>query len=276
MEVTEHTAAEQLKAAERVLRETFARQLATTHGPTWENDLSNRVRDALEKIRDSEREARSHAPDEPNLLGYAGFDHLKAVLTHHWDCCLFSLNVWPTVAIAMLELERLHAVRNPAQHGRTLFPHEYMEGEGLARRLRFKIERQRREAASVTGHYWPYIEEAEDSLGNRSVNSTARSQIFIQAEKPILVGDTVTIRIRAFDPWGRDLRYRVSGVMGDATAWQDVPEFEWTFTTPARQAMLTAEVRAEGQPHANMYGQGDASVSFMYDVRLAESPMSRL
>ena len=63
------------------------------------------------------------------------------------------------------ELERLQAVRNPAQHGRTLFPHEYVEGQGSAMRLRFVIERYWRGEAAMQDKIWISIESAEDSLG---------------------------------------------------------------------------------------------------------------
>ncbi len=272
MEVTEHTAAEQIKAAERLLRETVARQLAEIHGIRWEeNELSTRVRETLERIRNAEREARPHALDEPNLLGYAGFDQLKAVFKHHWTCCFKALDLWPSEAFAILELDRLHAVRNPAQHGRTLFPHEYVEGEGLARRLRFDIERQRRKAATVADQYWLYIEEAEDSLGNRAANRGADVMVEVHAAGPILVGDTVTVRTRAFDPWGWKLQYRlITSTMTanqKSTDWRDLPEFEWAPEEAARRVVIDIEVRAIGEPHANPGSSYDTFARFIYEVR---------
>jgi len=270
VEVTEHTAAEQIKAAERLLRETSARQLAAIHGTDWESNLSNHMRDALEKIRNAEREARPHAPDEPNLLGYAGFDQLKAVFKHHWTCCFKALDLWPSEALAILELDRLHAVRNPAQHGRTLFPHEYVEGEGLARRIRFNVERERRKAAAMDDKYWLYIEEAKDSLGNRCDNPTASAMVDVRSNQPIMVGDTITLRVHVFDPLGRKLQYALAVGYGTLpiTEWQDTPELEWTFMAPGRQICIAIWVRAESEPHAHPGVGFDTFANFIYDVRV--------
>jgi hypothetical protein len=278
MEVTENTAAEQIKAAERLLRESLARQLATSHGADWENRLSKRIRTSLEAVRDKEHHARPHAIDESNLLGYAGFDHLKAVVIDHWSCCISKLGLWAPLEYAKMELDRLHAVRNPAQHGRTLFPHEYVEGEGIARRLRFDIERQRRKAASVADEYWLYVEEAEDSLGNRTINNPeSGSHALVSGAQPILLGDTLTLRVSAFDPWGRKMQYRLvdrslSPSPSFQTPWQDLPEFEWTATVVGRAMAVDIEIRAEGEPHADQTYAFDSFATFKYQVRPAHLP----
>ncbi len=273
MEVTEHSAAEQIKAAERLLGATLARQLAASHGVNWESSaLSNRVQSALTAVRASEREARPHAPDESDLLAYAGFDQLKAVVSHHWDCCMKVLGLWPSQDFAKIELDRLHAVRNPAQHGRTLFPHEYIEGEGLARRLRFDIERQRRTAASMEDQYWLYIEEAEDSLGNRVGNPTAYAMVELRSDQPIMVGDAITLRVRVFDPWGRKLQYALGVGFKPCVDWQDSPEFEWIPMVAARSFRIDINVLADGEPHAN---KGyDSFARFIYEVRIPGLPPS--
>ena len=271
MEVTEQTAIEQIKALERLLREAFARQLLATHGADWESELSTKVRDALTGIREDERKSRPHAPDEHNLLGYAGFHQLKAVGRLHWKCCIKGLDLWAKEDLAILELDRLHAVRNPGSHSRPIFPHEYVEGEGLARRLRFDVERQRRKAAAVADQYWLYIEEAEDSLGNRAANPRADILVEVDAAGPILVGDTVTVRTRAFDPWGRKLQYRlITSTMTanqKSTDWRDLPEFEWAPEEAARRVVIDIEVRAIGEPHANPGSSYDTFARFIYEVR---------
>jgi hypothetical protein len=272
VDVTEHSAAEHVKSAERVLGEFLAMALSGVHGPEWEAALSNRVRDELDAVRASERLARPRAPDEANLLGYAGFDQLKAVVRHHWGCCVQNLGLWPSQEWAINELDRLHAIRNPAQHGRTLFPHEFIEGEGIARRLRFEIEELRRRRAALDDHYWLYLEEAEDSLGNRGSNPEASSSIVLRGSKPILMGDNLSLRVRAFDPWGRQLEYRrVDDSARRKTDWQATPDFEWSPLAPGQSVRVDVEVRALGDPHASS-NEWDTFASFVYEVRMATGP----
>jgi hypothetical protein len=268
MDVSEHTAAEHVKSTESLLREVLARLLEQGHGKNWEQQLSRRVRDECEKVASSERSARPHARDEENLLGYAGFDQLKAVARHHWTCCVNTYGLWPSEEWAIRDLDRLHAVRNPAQHGRTLFPHEFIEAEGLSRRLRFEIERRRREIATMSDEYWLYIEEAEDSVGNRQTNPGGDSNIIVYRSTRLNVGDTVSLRVRAFDPWGRPLTYRLySNYPKYTTPWQEQPEFEWTAGTVARRVVVDIEVRAEGEPHPGPDAAWDAFARFTYEVR---------
>lgn len=271
LEVTEHSAAEHIKAAERLLGETLARRLAAVHGNDWESALSTRMRDALTLVRNMERVARPHSPAEPNLLNYAGLDQIKAVVVHHWDCCTKELDLWPSQEYARQELDRLHTVRNPAQHGRTLFPHEYVEGEGIARRLRFEIERQRRKAASMDDHYWLYIEEAEDSLGNRATNPLMQVGVMLTSNQPIMIGDAITLRVHVFDPWDRKLHYALN--YNDTSApesfqWQDRPEFEWIATEAGMARHVDIAILAEGEPHIGILSGYDTFVRFVYEVRI--------
>jgi hypothetical protein len=272
MEITEATAGEQIKAAERVLREIFAGQLLRIHGESWEDSLSRRVQEELERIRDSERKARPGRLDEPNLLGYAGFDQLKGVAQHHWDCCVGTLSVWQSASLAQLELDRLHTVRNPAQHGRTLFPHEYVEGEGLARRLRLEVEQIRRQTEMGDDKYWLYVEEAEDSLGNRAANSGGQSNLSVSSGTILRVADMVELRIRAFDPHGRQIAYRLvePGAPERKREWQRSSEFQWTAWKTSRKAVVDIEVHADGEPLEDSSNEWDTFARFTYEVRPAQ------
>jgi hypothetical protein len=264
MDVTPDTASEHVRSAEQRLRELFARKLAAKHGSSLQDQISKKVRGSLETIRDKERAARPNAREEPHLLGYAGFDHLIDISHAHWECCLKETGLWPSFDVMKYELGRLQAVRNPAAHGRTLFPHEYIEGEGMARRMRTEIERLWRQEARVSDQYWLYIEEAEDSLGNRSKSGI---QVAAIKENPDLVyeGDVVHFRVRAFDPLGRQLKFSLMTFAGEQGPWQDSPEFEWT-AKPARRTLdVRIKVIADKEPHA--MSDCDAFADFRYEVR---------
>lgn len=76
MDVTAETAADHVRLVEQRLRALLARELMRSYGARWHEKVSKAVRTKLEVIRQNELKARSHAPEEPHLLGYAGFDHL--------------------------------------------------------------------------------------------------------------------------------------------------------------------------------------------------------
>ncbi len=272
MQITADTASEHVRVAEQRLRELIARLLAHVHGPQWEtNEISNKIRVTLERIRADELAARPQAPPEPHLLGYAGYKQLITIAKHHWPCCVQSTGLWSDLRVIEYELARLHAVRNPAAHGRTVFAHEYIEGEGTARRLCSSIEEYWRREASMKDEIWLYIEQAEDSLGNRQVTNQDTGDVILNGRQiPIRVGDLLHLRVTAFDPLGRALQYRLMDYFGSSrlsTPWQGSPEFEWTPTEPMRQAEIRVEVRAEGDPHPRPGHVYDVFASFLYEVR---------
>jgi hypothetical protein len=271
MDVTDQTASEQARYAEQRLRGFVAKRLSATHRPTWEQTLSARIQEDLAKIRDQERADRPHAPVEPDLLGYAGFGHLIAVSEAHWNCCIKATALWPTLDVMKRDLQRLRSIRGPVQHGRAVLPHEFVEGEGAARRLRAEIERLWREEARLGDKFWVYIEEAEDSLGNRGGPGV---DLQINTHPPVIVhnGDLIHLRVRAFDPLGRKLKYHMQttkGIMSppkeDDAGWQESPEFEWTADPVGRIVGACITVLADGGPHAEP--SRDAFAWFHYDVR---------
>jgi hypothetical protein len=205
----------------------------------------------VEVISEDERVARPQALREPHLLAYAGLSQLTKVCVSHWDCCIAQTHLRPSRGVMIYELRRLNTVRNPAAHGRTLFPHEYIEGEGVARRLRTDIEILWRQEAEMSDQYWLYIESAEDSLGNRAGSGV---QTFAIAEPPtrVFVDDVIHFRVRAFDPLARGLKYRLITFAGYQTQWQDSPEFEWQ-AMPAHRALdVRIFVMADAEPHEAM------------------------
>jgi hypothetical protein len=270
MDVTAETAADNVRIAEQRLRALIVREMERQHGERWIEQVSNTVRSKLSAVRENELQARPHAPEEPHLLGYAGYDQIIAIGEHHWDCCLKATGLWKNLEIFRYELRRLHSIRNPAQHGRTLFPHEYVEGQGAAMRVRFMIERYWRGEAMMNDKFWLYIEQAEDSLGNRFSTPQESGDAFVNGRhKPIFVGDSVTLRVTAFDPHGRELQYRLVDYFGtgEKTDWSNSPEFEWMPRVPQRQAEIRVEVRAQGDPHARPRAEADVFASFLYEVR---------
>jgi hypothetical protein len=242
--------------------------MTASHGAEWQKMLSTRIVKSLEAIQRNERSARPQAADEPHLLGYAGFNHLTSICIPHWDCCLKGSGLWPSSEVMRHELGRLHAVRNPAAHGRTLFPHEYIEGEGMARRLRTNIELLWRQEAQLNDQYWLYIEYAEDSLGNRS-DSGVQAFAIRQPPTRAFVGDVINFTVRAFDPLGRSMKYSLMSFAGERTPWQDSPEFEWV-AKPAHKALdVRIFVMADAEPHA--MSDCDAFVDFRYEIRPRDS-----
>jgi hypothetical protein len=263
LNVTPETAGEHVRFAEQRLRALVAARLASHHAD-WQTKLSPGVTRSLEAIRNDERLARPQAPDEPNLLGYAGFNHLIKVCTSHWSCCIKDSKIWPSESVMTYELHRLNSIRNPTAHGRTVFPHEYIEGEGMARRLRTDIELLWRQEAQMSDQYWLYIESAEDSLGNRSGSGV---QAFAIANPPtrIFVGDVIHFRVRAFDPLGRGMRFSLMTFASQRTPWQESPEFEWSAEPAHRSLDVRILVIADAEPHAMT--DCDAFVDFRYEIR---------
>ncbi|MDP9225909.1 MAG: hypothetical protein M3P18_19135 [Actinomycetota bacterium] len=158
-------------------------------------------------------------------------------------------------------------MRNPGAHGRTLFAHEYVEAEGIARRLRTGIGSLWRARMNVQDEYWPFIEAAEDSLGHRI--TTPGPSVRVKCGV-ITEGELVQLRCVAFDPKGRDLTYRMRAQTSAAaplmsSPWGNSSEFEWVAGPPGRSVVVQIEARAGDGAHA--FGEVDALASFQYDVR---------
>jgi len=119
--------------------------------------------------------------------------------------------------------------------------------------------------------YWLTMELAEDSIRNSAVGSPATGTAFVSGPHTLIfVGDTVHLKVVAFDPWGRELKYRLNlGFLGGGLSeWQEAPEFEWTALSPARQADLRVEVKALGEPHSRPGQPYDSFADFRYEVRI--------
>ena len=134
----------------------------------------------------------------------------------------------------------------------------------MARRMRSEIERLWRQEAKVSDQYWLYIEEAEDSLGNRSNSGI---QVVAVKANPDLVyeGDVVHFRVRAFDPLSRQLKYSLTTFAGEQSPLQESPEFEWTAKPARRMLDVRIKVIADKEPHA--MSDCDAFADFRYEVR---------
>jgi hypothetical protein len=78
--------------------------------------------------------------------------------------------------------------------------------------------------------------------------------------------------IRAFDPHGRRIAYRLvePGAPERTRKWQESSEFQWTAWKTSRRAEVDIEVRAEGEPHENSSNEWDTFARFRYEVRPAQ------
>jgi hypothetical protein len=266
MEVTEETAREHVEAAEARLRDELAILLKKNHGADWETTQLGDEHKALAGFRAKELRDRPEAPPEPDLLGYAGFPHIREIAKRHWDCCVKTGLRWPSAAVMEYELETLHVVRNPAAHGRPLYAHEYVHAEGTARRLRRESEERWRERNKVTGEYWPYIESAEDDRGHRA---TGPGAVVIVQGGIVTEGELIELRVRAFDPNGRELKYRLQNPASVPGPWTTSSTMEWRAGPTGRQREPLVYVRAGAGPYAQ--DDYDARVHFVYEVRPADA-----
>lgn len=161
----------------------------------------------LEAKREEERKRRHGAVVDDDLLAYTEFHEIKDIILRNWD--KFAA-VWRSKRYFEAIFDRLEDFRNPDAHSRQLVPFEEHLVFGLTGELRNTITLHRSTAA-VTGEHYPIIELIEDSLGNRFVPSEAQQAGGgFNVPATFAIGNTVTFRMKAWDPQGRDLAWTVS------------------------------------------------------------------
>lgn len=109
--------------------------------------------------------------------------------------------------------------------------------------------------------FWPHIIEARDSFGRRAGGAAKH------AEEVALVhtGDQVRFSVRAVDPKGRLLIYRLR-LNGRPQEWTDTSELTWTAESPAREYPVRVELAAKDRgPRAE--ADFDDWVNFRFEIR---------
>jgi hypothetical protein len=262
VEVTNESATVQVIAAERLLRRIVAGRIAERHPGIEEDVLFGKdTAEALRRTREDERRSRPEAPDELSIFDYAGYRAIRTVGEKHWPCCVAKLKLWPSIAVLMSELGRLASIRNPGAHGREVLPHEFIEAEGIARRVRSEIERLRREEAQLKDEYWPYLEELTDSLGRVQ----RRGGGIVGTTVRVHEGDTISFQARGFDPQGRPLEYRWGGFVPLGEPWSNQDTYEWTAGPVGRQRIVCARMRVAGGAVSG--GEDDSELCLAFEVR---------
>jgi hypothetical protein len=161
----------------------------------------------LEVKRAEDRKRRPGSVVDDDLLSYTEFYELKDIVVRNWD---EFTDVWRSRRYFEAIFERLADFRNPNAHSRQLLPFEEHLVLGLSGEIRNTITLHRSTTA-VTGEHYPILELIEDSLGNRFV-PTEEQQSGSGFRIPVTfsVGETVTFKLKAWDPQGRDIRWTVT------------------------------------------------------------------
>lgn len=162
---------------------------------------------ALERKRGEEAKRRSGAVVDEDLLVYTEFYELRQIIIDNW--AEFA-GVWRSRKYFDAIFSRLEDFRNPDAHSRELLPFEEHLALGLSGEIRNTITIYRSSKA-VSGEFYPIIESIEDSLGNRFV-PTKEQQTGGGHRMPstLAVGDSITFRLSAWDPQGREIHWNVA------------------------------------------------------------------
>lgn len=116
---------------ENSARELISERLLTRKGPDWWTEaVPQKIRAAVEKLKEKEAQNRYHTARASDLIGYTLFGHLAQVIIANWD--EFS-DLFPDQAWVMSRFNDLEMSRNVIMHTGTLPQIEVDRIEGLLR-----------------------------------------------------------------------------------------------------------------------------------------------
>lgn len=256
--------ADEVRAAERVLREAIEWVLKEEIGGAWlrHTGLSDERLEELETRREAETKRRPSVVPSRNLLDYAELYELRKVIEHQSRWPLFK-DVFHNRKRFQVWMDHLESYRNPTMHSRDLLPHEASLLRGIAGEIRNLITRARVETDELDQHF-ARIERVRDSFGHEATADDPH----VRTDLTLRPGDVVTFTCEGFDPTGAELHWWWHVSHGaswpEHEAESDVIEWEVSDGDVAANAHFNVYLIADRKHHRN--GSSDGHVMFRYRV----------
>lgn len=193
--------ADEVRAAERALRECITWVLSNQYGRNWLSQTglkSERIQE-LEARRIEEGKRRPTVAPSDNLLDYTELHELQDIITHNTRWHLFK-GIFYDRKRFQVWMECLASYRNPTMHSRDLVPHEQMLLRGVAGEVRALVTKARVDADELD-HHFARIESVRDSFGYVATENTER----VRTGVVVRPGDMVAFSCEGFDPTGANL-----------------------------------------------------------------------
>jgi len=182
-------------------------------GDTWRSLVPEATLRKIQRYHDTDLAKRSGVFLGDDLLAYTEFPVLLDIVRADYAKFEPVFGDQTRTEAAFLLMTDL---RNAVAHSRELVTFEREILSGTSTRIRNQIQEFRTAAEPVSAHY-PLIESAVDGFGNAGTPGL----YYIPAGRQLLrleVGDRVTLRLRAIDPRGRGLNWRILAVQGSYNA----------------------------------------------------------
>jgi hypothetical protein len=93
---------------ENAVRELISERLADRHGVGWWQKVPEKIRSAVEKLKEKEEQNRYHASRSIDPIGYTMFGNLAQIILNNWEdfSDLFPNQAWITSRFNDLEMSR--------------------------------------------------------------------------------------------------------------------------------------------------------------------------
>lgn len=265
--------AQALFACENALRTLFAHAYSVAYGPSWLEKVSTNVQRQKWTER---REAELHRIDKglagvpASGLAYSEFYELVTIADKHWEPLSPALG---KKSSAMPLLRRFASLRNPVGHTRPLYAYEQDLYSGIAGTIRNQVTIYM-STHDDAGEYYPRIDAAWDSFGNRIEGSLDAGELAGSHRSDLILrpGDLVSFTVVATDPQDRkvewDLHADGSPVETKIAKSGAETTFAWQVTDGSVKERSVAHfyMRVQNSPYHRAHGF-DHRVFFTYTVR---------
>ncbi|HEY0641427.1 MAG TPA: hypothetical protein VGD67_27680 [Pseudonocardiaceae bacterium] len=260
-----------LATCERALRQliTATATASAGAGANWITSVAKP--DTIQRWSDRRREEaasrgkRGVAEVDSNLLAYASFFELVAILERSWEAYAPALGRKKETGAL---LARFDDLRNAVAHNRELLPFERELLSGIAGEIRNRVTIHL-SSQDPSGDFYPRIEAVSDSLGNTidTFELDSPTSGLCATAVRLSPGDTVVFRCDGVDPQGRDLTWslRVGSDYVDSVGG-DRAELRWNVTRKHVGHRVAARIYLRSDSEFHRWAGHDQGVSLSYTV----------